>query len=134
MREPDTEVGHNAAGGWMVLMLLLLLAVQVGSGLCAHDRQHNAGPLAKYVGDAWGERLSLVHSVNFNIILAAIGLHVLAVASYAVFKRQNLLRPMLTGKKRLPAITRAPRMASPLLALLVLALAAAVAWAVATQT
>jgi cytochrome b len=133
VREPDTQVGHNAAGGWMVLLLLLLLAVQVGSGLCAHDREHNAGPLAKYAGDVWGERLSLVHSVNFNIILAAIALHILAVASYAVFKRQNLIRPMITGKKRLPAVTRAPRMASPLLALLVLAAAAAVAWAVATQ-
>jgi len=133
VREPDTQVGHNAAGGWMVLILLLLLAVQTGSGLFAHDRQHNAGPLAKYADDAWGDRLSLVHSVNFNIILAAIALHVLAVAGYAVFKRQNLVRPMLTGKKRLPAVTRAPRMASPLLALAVLAAAAAVAWLVAAQ-
>ena len=24
-REPDTEVGHNAAGGWMVLVMLLLV-------------------------------------------------------------------------------------------------------------
>ena len=29
-REPDTEIGHNAAGGWMVLVMLVLLAVQVG--------------------------------------------------------------------------------------------------------
>ena len=32
-REPDTEIGHNAAGGWMVLLMLVLLAVQVGTGL-----------------------------------------------------------------------------------------------------
>ena len=25
-REPDTEAGHNAAGGWMVIVLLALLA------------------------------------------------------------------------------------------------------------
>jgi len=31
-REPDTEVGHNAAGGWMVLAMLGLIAVQTGSG------------------------------------------------------------------------------------------------------
>jgi cytochrome b len=133
VREPDTEVGHNAAGGWMVLLLLLVLAVQVGSGLFAHDRNNNEGPLAKYVSEAWRTQLSTIHSVNWNIVLAAIILHVLAVASYAVFKRQNLVRPMITGKKRLPAITRAPRMASPLLALLVLAAGAVVAWAVATQ-
>ena len=29
-REPDTEIGHNAAGGWMVLLMLALLTVQVG--------------------------------------------------------------------------------------------------------
>src|SRR5579863_6148360 len=33
VREPDTEIGHNAAGGWMVLLLLVLLSVQVGAGL-----------------------------------------------------------------------------------------------------
>ncbi len=37
-REPDRGIGHNAAGGWMVLVMLLLLAVQVGTGLCANNR------------------------------------------------------------------------------------------------
>jgi cytochrome b len=86
--------------------------------------------LAKYVGDTWSDRLSLVHEVNFNLILAAIALHVLAVAAYAIVKRQNLVRPMVTGKKRLPAITRAPRMASSVLAIAVLAVAIAVSVAV----
>jgi len=129
-REPDTEVGHNAAGGWMVLAMLLLLSVQVGAGLCANDGGGSEGPLAKYVGDAWSDRLSLVHEITFKLILAAIALHVLAIAAYAVVKRQNLVRPMVTGKKRLPAITRAPRMASPVLAIAVLAVAVAVAVAV----
>jgi cytochrome b len=35
-REPDTEVGHNAAGGWMVLGLLALLLAQVATGLFAN--------------------------------------------------------------------------------------------------
>ena len=35
-REPDTEIGHNAAGGWMVLLLLGLLTVQAGTGLFAN--------------------------------------------------------------------------------------------------
>jgi cytochrome b len=126
-REPDGEVGHNAAGGWMVLAMLLLLSVQVGAGLCANDGGVNAGPLAKYVGDAWSDRLSLVHEITFKLILAAIALHVLTMGVYAVVKRQNLVRPMVTGKKRLPAITRAPRLASPVLAIAVLAVAAAVA-------
>jgi cytochrome b len=133
VREPDTQVGHNPAGGWMVLVMLALLSVQVGSGLCANDGGGAEGPLAKYVGDAWSDRLSLVHAISFKLILAAIGIHVLAILAYAVFKRQDLIRPMVSGKKRLPAATPAPRMASPLLALTILVVAAAVSAIVATR-
>ena len=132
-REEDREIGHNAAGGWMVLLMLLLLAGQVGTGLCANtDEDYMVdGPLAKYVGKAWSDRLSEVHSINFWVILGVIVLHLLAVAAYAVFKGQNLVRPMISGKKRLPGAMRAPRMASPLRAIVVGIVAAAVAVAVA---
>ena len=36
-REPDTEIGHNAAGGWMVLVLLGLLLAQALTGLFANE-------------------------------------------------------------------------------------------------
>jgi cytochrome b len=132
-REPDTQIGHNPAGGWMVLLMLLLLSVQVGAGLCANDGGINEGPLAKYVGQTWSDRLSLVHAINFKLIAAAIALHLLAIIVYTYVKRQHLVRPMLTGKKRLPAAMRAPRMASPVLALAVLLVAAAIAAVVRTR-
>jgi cytochrome b len=127
-REPDTEIGHNAAGGWMVLVLLLLLAVQVGTGLCSNDDVLSEGPLSTYVGKALSDRISGWHAFNFNLILAAIGLHVLAVLAYWVVKRHNLLRPMITGRKRLPGNMRQPRMASSVLALALLILAAMIVW------
>ena len=40
---------------------------------------------------------------------------------------------MITGVKRLPAATRQPRLVSPLRAALVLAVAGAAVWALATQ-
>jgi cytochrome b len=133
-REPDTQVGHNAAGGWMVLIMLLLLAVQVGTGLFAsNDAGTKAGPLAKYLSRHDSDLLSAAHSVTFDLLVAAIVLHVAVIGVYALVKRQDLVRPMITGKKRLPAATRAPRMASPLLALLILALAAAATFVVATR-
>jgi hypothetical protein len=91
------------------------------------------GPLADYVGSDWSDRLSAWHDQLFNLLLAAICLHVLAVLAYAVVKRQNLIRPMITGKKRLPAAWRAPRMASPALAALLFVLAVAITWMVAAQ-
>ena len=132
-RVPDDQVGHNEAGGWMVLVMLLDLTFQVGTGLCSNDDAATEGPLAKYVGKEWSDRLSGYHAINFNILLVLIGLHVLAVVCYAVIKRHDLVRPMFTGKKRLPAATRAPRMASPILAIVILLVAGAAVWALATR-
>jgi hypothetical protein len=61
------------------------------------------------------------------------GLHVVAITAYAVIKRHNLLRPMITGRKRLPGNTRQPRMASSLLALALVALAGCLVWVLATR-
>jgi cytochrome b len=124
-REPDTETGHNAAGGWMVLVMLLVLLVQVGTGLFSNDDGDTEGPLAKFVEKSTSDYLSGIHAKNFNVLLALMGLHVLAIIAYAAIKRQNLALPMITGKKRLPAATPAPRMMHPLLALLIALLAAA---------
>jgi hypothetical protein len=53
------------------------------------------------------------------------------VLAYAVLKRHDLVRPMLTGCKRLPADLPRPRMASLwLAALLIVAAAGAVTWLV----
>jgi uncharacterized membrane protein YidH (DUF202 family) len=91
------------------------------------------GPLAKFVGRTWSDRLTSFHILNFNILLGLIVLHVLAVAAYAMVKRHDLVRPMITGKKRLPAATRAPRLASPLLALVILVVMGVCVWLLATR-
>jgi cytochrome b len=122
-RPPDSEIGHNAAGGWMVLVLLLLLAVQVGTGLCSNDQVMNQGPLADAVGQDWSDWLSHIHAVNFKLIEAAVVLHLLAIIAYRLLG-YSLVWPMITGRKRLPATLPPPRIVHPLLALLVLAIAA----------
>ena len=127
-REPDHEVGHNAAGGWMVLGMLALLAVQVVTGLYANDDVLTEGPLAQSVDKSTSDWLSHIHVVNFKLIEIAVAAHILAVLTYAVVKRHDLVRPMLTGRKRLPAALGAPRMASPWLALVLAVVAAGVAW------
>lgn len=128
-REPDVEIGHNAAGGWMVLAMLASLFVQVGTGLFSNDDVLTKGPLAHLVSKQTSDALSRVHEINFYVLLALIALHILAILAYAAVKRQDLVRPMVTGKKRLPAATRQPRLASPALAAIVLAVAAGLVWA-----
>ena len=129
-REPDREIGHNAAGGWMVLLMLLALAAQAGAGLFAGDPVEGGGPFVARVAEPLRKQITWFHHFNFYyVILVLVGLHILAILAYAAVKRHDLVRPMVTGKKRLPANMRQPRFASPLLALVVLAGAAAFVWA-----
>ena len=127
-REPDREIGHNAAGGWMVLVLLGLLLTQALTGLFADSGYGDYGPLAKRVSGATSDWLTGIHHRSFNLILAAAGLHVLAVLAYRLLKGQNLVRPMVTGMKELPAGVAAPRLGSPLLAATLLGVAALLVW------
>jgi cytochrome b len=121
--EPDNQVGHNEAGGWMVVILLALIAAQVGTGLFIRNRRSGiGGPLFHDIDPATAHTLAQLHGLLFNVLLGAAILHVVAVAAYFLVKKQNLIRPMITGKKRLPAATRAPRMAGAARALAVLAL------------
>ncbi|WBV44071.1 cytochrome b/b6 domain-containing protein [Pseudoroseomonas cervicalis] len=123
-REPDREIGHNAAGGWMVLALIAALLTQAVTGLFADDQIFTRGPLARSVPPEASDWATSIHIRAFNLILALAALHVLAVGLYFLAKGQNLVRPMLTGWKWLPAGSAAPRLAPFWLGLLLLALAA----------
>lgn len=123
------EAGHNAAGGWAVAAMLLLLTVQVSTGLflSAGDIFLVEAPLAGTVSPAVQGLLEEVHETSFDLLLILAGVHVAAVLAYWTLKRRNLIGPMLTGWAELPAGTVPPRLASPLLAA---ALASGVAFAV----
>jgi len=127
-REPDTDLGHNAAGGWWVLAMLAALLIQAGSGLFSHNGADAKGPLAHRVGQAASDWLSGLHGASSYVLLALVLAHVLVLIAYAVVKRDDLWRSMVTGKKRLPANLRQPRFASPLLAAGILAVAAGAVW------
>ncbi len=133
-REPDTQIGHNEAGGWMVLGILALLLAQIGTGLFGKNEEDFVeGPLSKLIAGPLSEKLMGFHLVIFNAIEIVVLLHVIAIIAYALVKRHDLVRPMFTGKKRLPAATLSPRMASSALAGAVLVVAAGVVWFVVTK-
>jgi len=129
-REPDTEIGHNAAGGWMVVGMLLLLLAQVVTGLCSSDEGVVEGPLVGRIGQSTSDWLTHYHHLGWKVIQIVVVLHVVAIVAYAVLKRHDLVRPMITGKKRMPGATRAPMMMSPILAAIILVGVAAIVTAV----
>lgn len=131
-RAAEAAVGHNPLGGWSIVAMLLALIAQVGLGLFAIDEDGlESGPLSDLVSYEAGRQAAGLHEASFNILLALIVLHVAAILFYALYKRRDLIGPMITGHARLDGGTKPLRFASWLRALLVAAGAAAVAWFVA---
>jgi cytochrome b len=86
----------------VVLMLGLVLTVVV-MGLFAVDVDGlYSGPLSAEVSFKLGRRLARLHHQWFNYLQWVIGLHLAAVVFYFAWKRENLIRAMITGKRRGP--------------------------------
>ncbi|KPV40311.1 hypothetical protein AN478_09475 [Thiohalorhabdus denitrificans] len=123
-REPRF-VGHNPLGGVMVVALLGTLTFTAVTGLMVYGAEEHRGPLggwyavetatpslipAAYADDhgeegeehAGGEAEALeeVHELAANLTLALVGLHVGGVLFTGWRHRENLVRAMITGRKR----------------------------------
>jgi cytochrome b len=127
---PWMGLGHNPLGGWSVMALLTVLLVQGSAGLFTSDDIFTDGPLAWTVSSATVKQLSAVHRLGSKLLLVLVALHVGAVVFYLMAKGENLVRPMLTGRKAVPPEQAGEaaglRFGSPWLALALLAAAAVV--------
>ncbi len=120
--------GHNPLGGWMVLVMLVLLLAQTVSGLFATDDISLAGPLNGTVSSALAGALTDFHGFNINLLLVLAGLHVAAVAAHRL-RGERLTAAMISGRKR-GAADQPPAPAWRALVLAVLA--AGIVWLVVT--
>ncbi len=91
------HAGHTAAGSYMVLAFFILLLVQLVTGLMSSDDILSEGPLVAYVPGGWVERATDLHHLNFNLLLAAIALHIAAIVFYRL-KGKNLVKVLVTGR------------------------------------
>lgn len=84
-------LGHNPAGGMMIVALMLCMAALCVTGWL-------------YTTDAfWGEEwVEETHELLANLLLALVGLHVAGVLVAGFRHRENLVRAMVTGRKRAP--------------------------------
>lgn len=99
-RAPSYWPGHNPVGALAVLALLTSLILQVVTGLFIEsDDFFDGGPLADMVGDKLQGTLTFLHHLNSKILLALIIAHVGAALFYLIWKRENLIGAMITGRK-----------------------------------
>lgn len=82
-------IGHNPAGGVMVIALLLMIAGTVATGYMMTTDT--------YWGVEWVED---IHKTLVYSTLGLIVLHILGVLLASIEHRENLVRAMITGWKR----------------------------------
>ncbi len=83
------HLGHNPAGGAMIVMLLAMLLLTSGSGwLMITDA---------FWGVEWVEEL---HETVANLTVVLIFAHVAGVVISSLAHRENLVKAMVTGRKR----------------------------------
>ena len=127
-RDSTPSVGHNPLGALSIVLMLAMVLTQAVSGLFITDDIVWSGPWNPAVSGKTADFLASIHHRNFDILLWVIGLHVLMILYYGVYKRQNLLGPMITGYKRAQYVPGGEAIEnSQLLRALLLALASAAA-------
>ena len=96
-------IGHNPAGGAMVLALLASLSMTVLFGMLVYGSAEFSGPfsfLGDSVGNSMADAFGEVHEFFANFTLLLIFLHVVGVAVASLQHKENLVRSMFTGYKK----------------------------------
>ena len=91
--------GHNPLGFLAVFAMLLLIGIQVTTGLFATDGDFYEGPLNNLVSGRTGREITDIHYLNFDVLAIMIAIHIAAIFFYLLYKRENLIWPMFTGTK-----------------------------------
>ena len=92
-------LGHNPAGGWMVIVILFVLLAQAITGLFSSDDIINEGPFVYYVS---GDVVALMtgwHHFFFDLLIVLILLHISAVLYHQIIKKEKLIMAMIHGRK-----------------------------------
>ncbi|WP_298932706.1 cytochrome b/b6 domain-containing protein [uncultured Ramlibacter sp.] len=128
---PDHLVGHNPLGAGSVFAMLVFLLAQVATGLVSDDEIGFTGPLNRLVSTGQGLLATWYHKqVGQWVLIALVVLHVAAILYYLLRKKDNLVRPMLTGDKAVAHAVPSSRDGTGprLLALAVLGVCAVLVW------
>jgi cytochrome b len=100
-------LGHNPVGSVMVLALIATLLVQASFGLFAtDDNDLTGGPLYRLVEESGNTFATRWHHRVFEYgLLPLVAIHIAANLFYSLFKREPLIKAMISGEKPKRAYT-----------------------------
>jgi len=96
-------IGHNPAGGLMILIMLLSLLITTVSGVAVYGAGESAGPMAAVFsnsGETWEDALEAVHEFFANFTLFLVVIHLGGVLIESILHKENLVSAMFSGLKR----------------------------------
>ena len=95
-------LGHNPAGGLMVIVMLLSLIITTVTGIAFYGAEDGAGPLAMLAGSPeWSrEMLEEVHEFFANLMVMLVVVHIVGVIVESRLHRENLVKAMISGRKQ----------------------------------
>lgn len=96
-------LGHNPAGGAMILLMIISLLTATVSGIVLYGVEDQAGPLASWFTQShsfWGDVLEEVHEFFANFSLLLVFIHVAGVIIESLIHKENLVKSMIDGIKR----------------------------------
>lgn len=103
-RQALVSAGHNPLGAVSVVAMLLVLLAQVLSGFLSDDEISVSGPWTAWAPSAWIEWATAYHTeIGKGVLIGWVLLHVAAVLAHKYIKGDDLIRPMVSGDKNLPA-------------------------------
>lgn len=108
----SAAAGHNPLGALSVLLMLMVIALQAGTGMFANDDVMLEGPYAAMVGKEMSDWFTKLHKFNSYGILGLVAMHIAAIAFHYFRKNNNLVLPMVTGNKVLSG--QVPQRACPI--------------------
>ena len=99
-RDASGVRGHSPIGAMAVMVFLALLVTQVSTGLFSEDDGlFYEGPLASMVSAGTTKTFTTIHNKVAKLIMIMFFLHIGAVIFYRVWKKENLVKAMFTGRK-----------------------------------
>jgi cytochrome b len=94
-------LGHNPAGGAMILAMLALLLVTAFTGIAYQGMESGTGMLAGLAGAGGRMRefMEELHEFSAGLMLLLVALHVAGVIVESLIHRENLVKAMFSGHK-----------------------------------
>lgn len=96
-------LGHNPAGGAMIIALLISLILTTVTGLAVYGAKEMAGPLAEAmagVSPFVGDLFEAIHEFFAHFTLLLVVLHIVGVILASLQHGENLVCAMFTGYKQ----------------------------------